>query len=431
MRILPLLALVGAAALAGCGGKPPAGASQSPGAGQATPGALPYPVLLAQAQARLAALESAGDAAGAAAAHLELAWLSGDDAHYREADRLATTAALPCRSLARIQLALHRPDAAALALSACPARGHEVAGERAERAALEAEIAFERAELAEALQKYRESLRIAEHPVTTARLAGYHASTGALFESAALLDRAERLDHGNDPALRAWLSLQRADLAVARGQWEDALAYVLRAERHLPGWWRIDEHRAELDELRGDRPSARARFEALAGRTGHPRHMDAVARLLLAQGDVDAAGRWILRARARHADRLRTLPDAAAPHAIEHYLAFAPEDAALARLAQQHLEGRPGAHPVLLLARLHLAHGNARAALDDLAPLLHSSWDTAELHALAAQAYDGLGRDADAQARWARALHWNPRAREQFLVARPRGPVTQLAGSPA
>src|SRR6185503_1437990 len=111
-----------------------------------------------------------------------------------------------------------------------------------------------------------------------------------------------------------------------------------------PGWWLADEHIAEVHALRGDFDDALARYQDIVQRTGAPEYMDAIARILLEQHQPGAAAEWTGRARTIYRERLALLPEAAAGHAIDHFLQFEPlERDELLAIARQDVIARPGA----------------------------------------------------------------------------------------
>ena len=68
-------------------------------------------------------------------------------------------------------------------------------------------------------------------------------------------------------------------------------------------------------------------------------------------GRPDEARGWIDRARLGHEERLRTHPEAAAGHALEHFLESGADPEFAVRLAEKNRDLRPGAEAHLLLAR--------------------------------------------------------------------------------
>ena len=432
MKPLPTLPTVVLACLiAGCTRAPQSGASDAPGAAAATETVTPYAEALADSTRAVREAEdrAVADAAGwipqemLALAYLDRAQLTGSHDDYAAADaalRLAVDRAGkpgPCLAAARIHAALHRLRKAAAAVGECAGRVQMSAAERAELEGIAADVAFHEGRYADALRGYRAALQLAESIAGLARLSQYHARTGAPVEAAALLDRAERLYHGPSARPLAWLALQRGLLALDAGRWDDALALYLRAARLMPGWWLADEHIAEIHALRGEFDVALTRYEDIVARTGAPEYMDAIARIRLGQHQPAEAAEWVARARAIHRRRLETLPEAAAGHAIDHFLQFEPlEGSELLALARRDLDARPGAEAHMHLAQAYLRLRRAADAANALAPVLSSPWQTAKLHALAAQVF-AARRDGAAAARAeAQAIALNPHALQMYAA---------------
>ena len=423
---LPTVVL--ACLIAGCSPSQQSGASDAPGAPRATERVTPYADALDDAARAVAKAEERARTDPAwipqealALAYLDRAQLTGDFADYVASDRALEQAVAragkpgPCFAAARIHAALHRLQRATAAVADCAGRIQIGAGERAELEGIDADVAFYQGRYDDALRGYRAALALGESVAGLARLSQYYARTGAPFEAAALLDRAERIYHGDSARPLAWIALQRGLLELDAGRWDDALAHYLRAERLMPGWWLAQEHAAEIHALRGDLDSALTRYQDVVRRTGHPEYMDAIARILLEQRQPAAAAEWVNRARAIYREQLKALPEAAAGHAIGHFLAFEPLAAdELLAIARQDLAARPGAEARMHLAQAYLRLGRGADAAAALRPVLDSPWRTAKLYALSAQVFAAT-RDAPAAARAeAQAIALNPRALRMY-----------------
>lgn len=434
IAILPTVAL--ACLIAGCSPPPQSGASNAPGAPRLGERATPYAEALDDATHAVRAAEGRARYESAtwvaqealALARLDRAQLTGSFDDYRAADEALQRAvagaskAGPCFAAVRVHAALHRLALAAAAVAGCDARLDITAAQRAELAGLAADVAFHQGRYDEALRGYRASVQLGESVSGLARLSQYHAHTGAPVEAAALLDRAERIYHGDSARPLAWLALQRGRLALDAGRWDEALAHYLHAERLMPGWWLAEEHVAEIHALRGELAPALTRYQDLAARTGDPEFMDAIARILLQQHQDAAAAEWIGRARTIHRVRLAALPEAAAAHAFEHFLAFEPVAAdELLAIARQDAAARPGAESQIRLARAYLRLGRGVDAAVALRPVLASSWNTAQLHAVAALAFAATQDPAAAARAQAQAIAMNPHALRMYAAATPAG----------
>jgi len=430
---LPTLAL--ATVIAGCSPSPQSGASDRAGTPRAGEPSTRYADAFADATqvVDVAAGRVRADAGSwiaqeaLALAYLDRAQLSGSYDDHVAADRAlqqalaAGPAPGPCLAAARIHATLHRLRQAAAAVAACESRLGLSSGERAELAGIAADVAFYEGRYDDALRGYRAALQLEESVTGLARLSQYHARTGAPAEAAALLDRAEHIYHGTSARPLAWLALQRGLLALDAGRWDDALAHYVRAQRLMPGWWLADEHAAEVYALRGEFGVALERYEELAQRTANPEYMDALARIFFEQGQPQRAAEWIGRAATAYRQRLRALPQAAAGHAIEHYLQFEPAGDELLAVARQDFAARPGAEGRIHLAQAYLRLGRAADAAVALKPVLTSPWNTAKLHTVAALVFAAT-RDGPAAARAeAQAVAMNPHAFRMYAMVPPGG----------
>lgn len=417
-----MLALIATA----CGEHAGSGASDTPSRG--TPPAPRYADELARVDAQLGRDRAlAVEAPDAWPAHervastlLERAALTGQFEDY--AGAVAALAAAqrlggpdaPCATTVRVALAVHRIADARAALARCTRLpgAQPIAG--AEHAALAADLALQEGRYADALRLARSALRERETPGDLARLALIHEATGAPAEALALLDRAERVDHADTHALRAWLALRRGLLALHRGRWDEALAHYLGAGERLSGWWLVEEHVAEVRALLGQTAQATAIYRDVLAAHPLPELMDAYARVLRASGQPAEAGAWIRRARDAHRRRQELLPEAADGHALAHLLAFEPRARTTLELARLNAARRASGDARLALARALLAADRPREAVAVVEAARAAGLDTAETHAVAHDALlrAGLADGANAEAALASAM--NPRWRSQY-----------------
>lgn len=348
--------------------------------------------------------------------HLERARLTGDYADFGQArDALqarppsAGTRAAHCLLEARLDYTLHRLKAAGARLATCPP-----GNDPAEVAGLAADLAMHAGRYRDAEATYRALVNRVGTPTQFVRLALLRGRTGSPAEAAALLEAAERRYHGTSATMKAWLRLQRGLVALDRGRFDEALALYRQASDELPGWWLVDEHIAEVLALTGDKAAARALYGRVVERTGAPEFLDALAALEEEGGDKASAARRRGEARALYEKRLADYPEAAAGHALDHFLADSAEAPRALALARANHAARPFGEASIALAKAWLHAGqpaNAKALLEGE---LAKGWDTPELHWVLAAALDKLGRKAPAQAARAEALARNPAAERLY-----------------
>lgn len=385
-----------------------------------------YAQRLQQAEAEIhaatTALEHTPDAADGALVLTEAlitrAWLRGEPADWAAADHaLARAVASPrtsprsCTVAARLHLFLHRVDAAAQALTACG--GEERLKD--ERSALQADLAYAQGDLAAAFKAARGLLQRRAVPSALTRMATLHEAAGHPEEAKALLLAAERADHSGDPAQRAWLRLRRGHVALHQGRWEEARAVYLGAASALPGWWRVEEHLAEVEALLGETDAARERYRAVLAGSPQPALMLALAELLLGPEAQDLRNA----AREMQRERLQIYPDAVGGHALEVLLAAGEPASSLLPAARARHQAAPSGENALRLAQVLAAAGQIDEACRVVTTTLAVGWAMAELQWWGAHC---PGTSVDPE----RLHHFNPRAAQMYAL-----PATLSAGRSA
>ena len=355
--------------------------------------------------------------------YTERARLTGNYDDYAKAQVLLDTAtarrnktSFPCLAHAKLHYALHRLQAASDALDACP-----VTADPVEIAGLRADIAFYSAHYREAEDLYRALVNQVGTTPQYIRLAMLRNKMGSPGEAAALLEAAEKRYHGGSATMKAWFKLQRGLIAWDRGDVGEALALYNVASDELAGWWLIDEQIAEAKRLNGDTAAAQALYESVIRRNGLPEHMDELARLLREGTTPESATEWIKRAETIYRERLNAFPEASVGHAVDHFLQFGSPAEALA-LARRNAELRPYGDAQVALAAALFRSGQAAAAAECIARVEASGWDTAQMHAVAAQINAGLGRSDVADAQRAKAIQMNRHAMRLNPIAQPVQP---------
>ena len=151
-----------------------------------------------------------------------------------------------------------------------------------------------------------------------------------------------------------------------------------------------------------------ALYADIIARTDNPEFMDAVAGIHRAAGRTEAAAPLIARADAIYEAQLLRFPEAAYGHALEHFLEFGADPKRTVTLAEANHRTRPNAEAKISLARAYLQAGrkdDARKAIDEA---LATPWNTADLHAVAAEVLTATGDAAAASEQRRLALAINP-----------------------
>ena len=314
-----------------------------------------------------------------------------------------------CMAGARLHYTLHRLTKASALLDSCAATA-----EASEVAALRADIALYTGRYRDAERTYRglvNDVGITPHYVRLGLLKKWVGGPG---EAAAFLEAAERRYHGSSPTMRAWLKLQRGLVALDRGRFDEALAMYRLAEDALEGWWLIDEHIAEVQLLTGNTTEAKRIYESVIERTGGPEFMDALAAIEQQLGNVEQASKLTARARSIYTERLRSFPEAAAGHALDHFLRNQADAEQVLTLAQKNYQTRPYGESAIGLAKAWIMVGKSERAKPLIEAQLANGWDTAQAWWLLSEVQQQLRGDAEAARARAEALRRNPQSEKMY-----------------
>lgn len=322
----------------------------------------------------------------------------------------AEPATRPWLLAARLALTLHRQrDIEPLLASARADRQFALAPAQAEARMLRGDIALYSGDWRQADRLYAEAQALGNDPSLGLRRALIVERTGDADAAIAAIIAAT---HATDQPTRPLLALAAArigNVELARGHWDDAARWYARADRALPGDWRIVSLQLQMQALRGDLSGAIAGMRRLAERHDLPQLWDALAAWQRAAGESAAAAQSTERAAAGWQAWLARYPEAAYAHAAEHALQ-AGDSATALRHARANFANRPYGDAALLLATAQSANGDVAGARRTLARSTASGWRTVESDRLAFElaALDG---DTDAaEAARAAALARNPRA---------------------
>ena len=221
---------------------------------------------------------------------------------------------------------------------------------------------------------------------------GRQAWLRADFETAsAAYDEVEARYHGIADEPRAWVHLQRGLMDLDRGRYEAALEHYLAADAALPGYWLVHEHIAEILVELDRTVEAEVLYRDVVERTGNPELMDALAGLLMEDRRKDEAAEWSKRAREGHLEALALYPEAAAGHALGHWLDTGDDPAFALELARANVAARDNALSHIQLAEALLLNGDAAGAWTEAQLFLATPVRTADGLVVAAEAARGAG----------------------------------------
>lgn len=219
--------------------------------------------------------------------------------------------------------------------------------------------------------------------------------------------------------LLAGIALRIGGIELARGDWDAAAAWHARAERYLPGDWRIAARRLQDRALAGDTGGAIAGMAQLAGTHDQPELWDALALWRRSNGDTVGADAAANRAERGWTAFAGPFPLATAAHQAEHALVTGDAAAALSH-ARANYANRPYGDAAALLAAAMLANGMPGEAAALIRRTQASGWRSAELDRLAFEAALLAGDAAAAEAARDAAESRNPRAFD------PRAPLIRF-----
>ena len=349
----------------------------------------------------------------------ERARLTGSYDDYAKAEALLATlpagpkpSASLCLAQARLHYTLHRLKQASAALDACP-----TTAEPTEVAALRADIALYSGRYREAEAVHRALVNDVGIPPNFVRLGLTKKWLGSPGEAAALLEAAEKRYHAGAPTMLAWLKLQRGLVALDRGRFDEALAMYRLAADALDGWWLIDEHIAEVLLLSGKTAEAKLLYESIVAHTGNPEFMDALAAIEHQGGNDGNAKKLLQKARAIYEQRLIAFPEAAAGHALDHFVQDETDAKLALALAQKNFATRPYGEAAIALAKAWMLAAKPDRAVPLIEAQLASGWDTPQAYWILGQARQKLGQQQRADQAKAEALRRNPHSEKMYAYA--------------
>lgn len=337
--------------------------------------------------------------------------LTGNYDDLAEADRLVERAmhlapwpAGPVLSRSSIALGVHKLDTAAKALQQLDASVVPPGdGDRMEALSIRCEITFQRGDIPGATRICASGNGLS----ISLRLANIAAKSGHLEEAARRIE--QLLERPNQtPSTLAALAQQRASVALAAGDWTTSGKWVRLANQVFPGHWLGEAFLAQQLALEGKHSEAIRLYRELAIRTGNPDIMDALSRLLAAEGRTDEAREWIARSTSIWQHRMNLLPEATATHFAEHLLDWGDPMQALT-LARGEYRRRPFSTPATNYVRALLHVGQPAAALRVSGETLARGWSTASLWFEHSRALGAMHRPSEAAFALYRARLLNPR----------------------
>lgn len=352
-----------------------------------------------------------------AGAYMRLARLTGDYNDYKAAEEtiekaFATIQHPPPsvnRTRARLNFTLHRMDRIEEDLVKVRLDPTQNASGKAGDLSFEAKVAFQSGDYKRAEEMFAKSLAIEEGYSNLSSLAVFRWKTGKFDEAEELLGKALAGYRGKLMEPRAWVHLQLGLMDLDRGRYDEALVHYREGESFVTGYWLIDEHIAEILTLTGKTEEAKALYLDIIERTDNPEFMDSMAGILAAEGKEAESKAYVERARKRYEELLALYPEAAAGHALEHFLEFGEDTAQIVEMAERNHTLRPNGEAKGLLAAAYLKADRIKDASKTIKQALKTPWVSADLHATAVEIYLADGKQKLAEKQRELAIAINPK----------------------
>lgn len=317
-------------------------------------------------------------------------------------------AARPHPLAARLALALHRNDAVEPALEAATADlEFAKAVNQSDAMMLRADVALYRGAWRQADALLTQAQSLADDPALHARRAFIIERTGDPDDAIAAWIGAAYATDRPSHRLLSGIAARIGGIELARGDWAAAARWYDRAERLMPGDWRIAALRLQVRALDGDVAGAAREMAALAERHERPELWDAAAAWQKASGGDGSTA--LARAAAGWQVWQARYPEAVSAHVAEHHLA-AGNSADAITAARRNFAGRPYGDAAVLLASALSAGGSVAEARQVLGRATASGWRSLESDRLAFELAALAGDGAAAATARARALERNARA---------------------
>jgi tetratricopeptide (TPR) repeat protein len=188
---------------------------------------------------------------------------------------------------ANVAFKLHKLSDVEEALLAIPTAGHCI-----EACLLRADLDFQYGHYREAEAGYIGAMEAERSWGGLARLAYFRGKVGDPEGADRLYREAEVELTAKEMRSYAWLEVQRGFLAFSRGRYQDARSHYDRAEAAYPGYWLVDEYKAELLGAEHRCAEAIAVFQGLVTARDRPDLQQAIAELYEIAEQPEAARHW-------------------------------------------------------------------------------------------------------------------------------------------
>jgi tetratricopeptide (TPR) repeat protein len=206
----------------------------------------------------------------------------------------------------------------------------------------------------------------------------------------------------------AWIEVQRGFLAFAQGDYPVARSHYERAEAAFPGYWLVDEYRAELLGAEGRYREAAEILQGLPAANSRPDVQQAIGELYESSGEPQRAGEWCRKALAGYRQSAERGEVHFFHHLTDYYSNVAKDGGAAVHWARADLQLRENFYTQSALAWGLYRDGRFGEARIWIDRALASGAADAHLFLRAARIYAALGQPEAAQINMEKAKRLNP-----------------------
>jgi tetratricopeptide (TPR) repeat protein len=252
---------------------------------------------------------------------------------------------------------------------------------------LRADLDFQYGRYREAETGYTEAIEAERSWGGLARLAYFRGKMGDLEDADRLYREAEDELTAKEMRSYAWLEVQRGFLAFSHGVYPAARSHYERADAAYPGYWFVDEYKAELLGAEGRHAEAIELLQSLVPAKDRPDLLQAIAELCEISERRDAARYWQGRALAGYLQSAQRGEVHYYHHLADYYADVAQDGAAAVTWARADLRLRENFATQAAIAWAHYRNGEFDEARSWIDRALASGVTDAHLFSRAAKIY--------------------------------------------
>lgn len=305
---------------------------------------------------------------------------------------------------ANLAMKVHRLDKVAAALASSPEASGSVEG-----VALRADVDFQLGRYEAAKRGYEEALRLERRWDTLARLAHFAGKFDGAETADRIYEEAEDELTAKEMRSYAWLEVQRGLLDFFAGRFDEADGHYRQAAAAYPGYWFVDEHRAESLGAQARFAEAAGLLEEVVRIAPKPELWQALGELYALMGAPERASSWNERALSSY---LRSA-DRGEVHYFHHLTDFysdVAEDGEKAEeFARKDIALRENFDTQTALAWALFRSGAYEEATAWIERAMASGATAARMQYLAAQIYSAAGKESESRHLLERAQNLNPK----------------------